>query len=310
MMSQFIVAVNKSVLSDLLKAAEKGFATVVIDSKTSGAFTASYNIGVKLEGGTFGLSNNTINLDNVQVVNDPSKFGLTIQLPNLCTPSFTIPIINVTVPSVCVFSSPPQIQLDLDLKNYLDISVTIDAGALIKYYHNPAWQIGMSTMDAYKANALNAWQIYANPTRVDVQIHVTGSLGAAFATAVQNAFNNLLSPLPGWLQAIAWALIGPVVLFVELILGIVGSVGDWILGLFTTLFNLASVLETPIARYFASHYFFPLLDPVAIPFDDPVVPGVLPAPVPAVSWNPLFISLRNPSLAIDPNEMVLSTDIA
>lgn len=315
-MSQFTVALSKTVLSDLLTAAESGFYTVLSDTKTSGAMTVSYDLGIKMQGGTFGLSNNTINFDNVQVVNNPSTLDMTIQLPNLCTPSFTIPIINVTVGSVCLFSSPPQLNIHLDLTNYLELAVSIDAGAVIKYYNNPAWAPGMSDMDAYKtvvppsSNALNAWQIFAKPTNVNVQIHIIGSLGAAFSTAVQNAFSNLIGQLPGWAQPLAWGILGPLDLFIAVLLGITGSVVDWILGLLTGLFNLASVLETPIAQYFASKYFLSLPDPVAIPFDDPVIPGIVPAPVPAVVWNPVFISIRNPSVAISPDEMVISTDIA
>jgi hypothetical protein len=309
-MSQFTLALNKSVLTQLLQAAESGFYTVVNDTKTSGAFTASYDIGVKLQGGTFTLSPGNIDIDNVNVVNDPSTFGLTIQLPNFCTPSFTIPIINVTVPSVCVFSSPPQIHLDLDLKNYLDIKVSVHAGAVLQHFNNPAWLPALSNMDAYKAHALNAWHIFAHPSSVDVTIHITGSLAVAFATAVQNAFNNLISPLPGWAKAIVIAIVGPVVVFIEAILGITGAVGDFILGLLTTLFNLASVLQTPIAQYFASKYFFSLSDPVPIPFKDPAIPPVVPAPTPPVDWNPLFIFIRNPALAISSDELVVSADIA
>ncbi|HEY5039630.1 MAG TPA: hypothetical protein VIJ93_11205, partial [bacterium] len=67
-MAQFTVAVNQSVVQDVFLAAESGFVQVFNGTGNSGSFTASYNIGLKLSGGSLAFSNaGTLNLTNVNV---------------------------------------------------------------------------------------------------------------------------------------------------------------------------------------------------------------------------------------------------
>ena len=311
-MAQFIVAVNQSVVQDVFLAAESGFVKVFSGTDTSGAMTATYDIGVKLSGGSVAFSNaGTLNLTNVNVTTSPCKLNLAIQLPNLCTPSIDLGLF--TIPGFCLFSSPPVLDFDLDLSGFLVVNVTLDCGLGIKHVNNPNWQAGMSDMDAYSANpqALNAWQIYpVIPNNgVLVQINLVGNLAALLDGAINTGVANLVGTLPGWMQPIAWVLIGPVLLFVDAIVGIGADVTQWVLGLLTGLFNLTAVFQTPIAQYFASQVVFPISDPIPIQFAEPGVPLQPPNP-PPVNWNPLFISLKNPSVTINATEMVVSTDIA
>ncbi len=312
MMSQFTVAVNQSVVTDAFLAAESGFVKVLSGSGTQGALTASYNIGVKLSGGTLAFTNaNTLSLSNVNVTDSPCTLELAIQLPNLCTPSIDLGLF--TIPGMCLFSSPPVLDFKLDLSNFLVVNLNVNCGLGIKHFNNPNWHAGMSTMDAYSANpqALNAWQIYpVIPNNgINIQISLHGDLGGALDGAINTGVANLVSTLPGYLQPVAWLLIGPAVLFVDAIVGIGADVAQWILSILVGLFDLASVFQTPIAQYFAGQVLFPIPDPIPIQFAEPALPLQPPNP-PAVNWNPVFVSLKNPSLAINATEMVVPTDIA
>jgi hypothetical protein len=314
MMSQVIVAVDQSVVSDIFMAAESGFVTVLQDTKVSGALTVSYDIGVQMKGGTLAFTNaNTLNLTGVNVIDNPCSLTMTIVLPNLCTPAVTL-FGHVIIPSVCLFTSQPVIDFNLNLQGFLDVNLTLACGLGIRHYNNPGWTAGMSDMDAYKAlpkPVLNQWQIYpVIPNNgVNVQISLQGSLAAALDGAINAAVANLVGTLQPALQPIAWLLIGPVLLFVDAVVGIGADVTQWVLSLLVGLFDLAAAFQTPIAQYFASKVFVPIDDPFPINFKDPALPLQAPNP-PAVAWNPLFVSFQNPTVTINATEMVVTSDIA
>ena len=60
--------------------------------------------------------------------------------------------------------------------------------------------------------------------------------------------------VPGWAKDLIWALIGPIFDLVKSILGIVGSIEDWLSDLLNSVFDLLGIIETAIADYFAAQY--------------------------------------------------------
>ena len=147
-------------------------------------------------------------------------------------------------------------------------------------------------------NHPNKWEIFINPTYVNAIIDVPDTLDNILGDAIQNAINNLFpSWLPGWAKDIIWAFLGPIIDLIKDIIGIVGSIADWLENLLNNVFGLVPLLETAIADYFASQNSI-------YQFDDPY-------PIMGASGIliPVMIPIRNLGATVNSKEMVVQADV-
>jgi hypothetical protein len=304
-MSQFTVAMNHQLFADLFRAVEEHFAVTKNGSTSSGAFSASYDVGAKLHGGSVSLTDaGTIKVQDLEVVNDPTNLSVGVTIPDLTIGGFCIvpDLIHggcaLTAPKVCIFHGR-DITLALDLKGILDFNVNVESGATIRHFANPDRTPAMTDLDAEIAKVANQWQLFAAPKHVDVTLNVAASIDALLEDTANNVFNNLLGGAPQWIKDAFWAIVGPIVDFLKKLVGIVGTVADWVLDLFKRVFNFVAFLETAIADHFANKY------PVH-KFNDPY-----PATKgdPAIPLNPLLIPILNPAVVVNAAELVITADI-
>src|SRR5262249_25843042 len=151
----------------------------------------------------------------------------------------------------------------------------LKANLVVKYFTDSARPPGISDVEAELQKHPNQWGIFINPTYVNVIIDVPDTIDDIVVNAIENAINNSFpSWLPGWAKDLIWAFLGPIIDLIKGIIGIVGSIADWLENLFNTVFPLVPLIETAIADHFAGQ------NPI-YQFDDPFpVLSATPALIP------------------------------
>lgn len=301
-MSHITIAASARAFKALFNEVEKNFSFSKSDSASFGPFSASYSVGVKLSGGNLTLNtDNTMELQDVDIIFNPLDFKLCLDLPGFCIPSFCIvpdPWNGCLVgfPGFCIGG---PVCVDLNLSGLTSQITDLKASLLPKYYVDPARQPGWTDLDAELNGHSNQWQIYIDPVWVNISpIDVPATIDNILTNAIENAINNLFpSWLPGWAVDIIMAFLGPLTDLIAGLLGITTSIAEWLSNLLGNVFGLLGILETAIADYFASKY--PLF-----PFEDPF--PILQA---AGGLIPVKIPIRNLTASINSSEMIVRADV-
>jgi hypothetical protein len=300
-MSHITIAASAKTFRILFNLIEAGFTFSKSDSANFGPFSASYNVQLHLSGGTIQLNdNNTIELQNVDIVFDTLDFKLCLNLPGFCIGGFCIVPdpwngCLVSFPGFCIGG---PVCADLDLSGLVAQVTDMQANLLAKYVVDPARPPGVTDVEAELQNHPNKWEVFVNPTYVNVIIDVPDTLDNILVDAIKNAINNLFpSWLPDWAKDIIWAFLGPIVDLIKSIIGIVGSIADWLENLLNNVFGLVPLIETAIADYFASQN--PIYE-----FNDPY--PILPA---SGILIPVMIPIRNLGATVNSKEMVVVADV-
>jgi hypothetical protein len=302
-MSDITLAASAKAFQKLYQDIVNNFTFSKSDSASFGPFSASYAIKLHLADGSVTLNNNgTIDVSSLEVVFDTLTAEVCFNLPGWCVGGFCIVPdpwngCLVSFPGFCIggFSICPGI----DLSGLVSEVTAFDAGLRVAYYVDPARASGWTDVEAEIQGHPNKWQLYLNPTLVDLNpIDVPATIANVLENAVKDAIESAIpSWVPGWAVDLLWDIIGPIVDLITSALGIVGDIADWFEQLLDDTFNLLSVIETAIADYFASEY--PIFE-----FDDPY--PVLPA---SGSLIPATIPIRNLSATIDSQELVIVADV-
>ena len=300
-MSHITIAASAKAFRELFKTVEAGFTLTKSDSGNFGPFSASYSIKLHLSGGNVQLNDdNTIEVQGVDISFDTFDFKLCLDLPGFCISSFCIVPdpwngCLVSFPGFCIGG---PVCADLDLSGLVAQVTDLKANLVASYVVDPARPPGITDVEAELQSHPNQWEIFINPTYVNVIIDFPDTLDNIIVNAIQNAINNLLpSWLPGWAKDLIWAFLGPVLDLIKAILGIVGSIADWLENLFNTVFPLIPFIETAIADYFASQ------NPI-YQFDDPY--PIMPA---TPTLIPVKIPIRNLDVMVNSAEMVVTADV-
>lgn len=302
-------------MSDItLAASAKAFETLYQDivnnftfSKSGGAsfgpFSASYAVALHLSGGTLTLNDDgTIDVSDLEVVFDTLTAEVCFNLPGWCVGGFCVVPdpwngCLVSFPGFCIggFSICPEI----DLSGLVSEVSAFDAGLRVAYYVDPARLPGWTDVEAEIQGHPNKWQLYLNPTLVDINpIDVPATIANVLENAVKQAIESAIpSWVPGWAVDLLWDIIGPIIDLITSALGIVGDIADWFEQLLDSTFNLLAIIETAIADYFAAQH--PIYQ-----FDDPY--PVLPA---TSSLIPATIPVRDLSATINSQELVIVADV-
>ncbi len=301
-MSDITLAASADAFEQIFNDVQKNFTFSKSDSGSFGPFSASYAIALHLQDGTLTLNNdNTIEVADLQIVFDTLDVEVCFNLPGWCVGGFCIVPdpwngCLVNFPGFCIGG---PICPSLDLSGLVSEITEFKAGLDVNYYIDPARLPSWSDLDAEMHGHPNKWQIFIDPTVVDINpIDVPATVANLLEKAVKDAIEDLIPGwVPDWAIDILWAIIGPIVEFIVEELGILGSIADWLESLLDDDFNLLSVIETAIADYFASQY--PIYQ-----FEDPY--PVLPA---SGSLIPVKVPIRNLTATIDSQEMVVLANV-
>lgn len=300
-MSHITIAASAKAFQQLFNVVEAGFTLSKSDSGNFGPFSASYSVKLHLSGGNLQLNDdNTIEVQNMDITFDTLDFQLCLDLPGFCIGGFCIVPdpwngCLVSFPGFCIGG---PICADLDLSGLVAQVTDLKANLVANYVIDPARPPGLTDVEAELQNHPNQWEIFINPTNVDVIIDIPDTIDNILVSAIQNAINNLFpSWLPGWAKDLIWAFLGPIIDLIKGIIGIVGSFADWLENLFNTVFPLIPLIETAIADYFASQNSI-------YQFDDPY--PILP---PTATLIPVKIPIRNLMAVVNSKEMIVTADV-
>ena len=273
------------------------------DSGSWGPFTWSYDIQFHLEGGTLQLNNDdTLEIKHLDVVWDKLQFQICFNLPGFCVGGWCIvpdPFDGcwVSLPKICIGG---PICLPIDLSGLVSEIDDLKANLVAQYWIDPTRPPGISDLTAEFQNKSNQWKVFLNPVFVDV---LPIDPPATIANIIENAFKQAIeaafSWVPNWAWSLIWAVLGPLLDLLKSILGIVEDIQNWVEDLLNNIFNLAAVIETLVAQYFASqNSLFQFEDPYPIMDGDP-------------SHNPIpvKIPIRNLAAHINAQEMVVTADV-
>ncbi|MEJ2668247.1 MAG: hypothetical protein P8Z81_14315 [Deinococcales bacterium] len=302
-MSDLTVAVSEDTFRRLFAQVRDALAESTADSASLGPFSVSWDVGFRLEDGTVDLqANNSVLISELDVVYDPLKLTLGIDIPELCIGGFCIlptPFgCAVHLPKICVFSGNPDISLPLDLSGLIESEISGAFRIKTRYHVDPARTPAMTDLDAEDADIPNTWQFLLDPIWLDIDlIDIADTVGNILDAAIDNAVDNLLGFLPGWARDLIKAILGPVVDLVRAILDIGDDIDEWLSNLLGVSIGLFDFVATAVADYFASRNpIFSLEDPYPIlDYDGPLIPVKVP--------------VRNLAVTVADTEMTLEADV-
>src|SRR4051812_18135080 len=143
-MSHLTLAVNEKAFNKVVKKATEAFAVSHSDSGHFGPFSASYSVGIKLDGGTIDLqSDGSIKISELDVIYDPLKVTLGLNIPTVTIGGFCI-IPNpfggciLRAPKITLFSGDPDISVPIDLSGLIQSEISGAFKLVPKYFTNPA----------------------------------------------------------------------------------------------------------------------------------------------------------------------------
>jgi len=302
-MSHFTLAASAKAFEQMFTLVRDNLKVSKSDNGSWGPFTWSYDVQFHLEDGTIQLNDDgTVEIKHLDVVWDKLKFQICFNLPGFCVGGWCIvpdPFDNcwVSLPKICIGG---PICLPIDLSGIVSEVDDLKANLVAKYFVDPGRPAGVSDLTAEFLGKTNKWNVFLNPVFVDVlPIDVPATIENLLETAFKQAIENAFSWLPDWAWSLLWDILGPLLDLLKAILGIAEDIQNWVEDLLNSIFNLAALIETAIADYFASQNpLFSIDDPYPIMDGDP-------------SHNPIpvKIPLRDLGATVNSEEMVVTANI-
>lgn len=303
-MAHLTVAASEEVFRDLFAALRDNFSFSDSNSGSFGPFTAGYNIGCHLEGGTVDLRNDgTIKVSELDIKWDTFAFNLGFDIPEICVGGWCIVGIPfdgcaVRLPRWCVFSANPDVNIPLDLSGIITSEISFTAGLVVNYFVDPARAAWMSDLDAEDAGVPNKWRLFVDPETIDLDLFdIADIVGDLLENAVEAVVDGLLGFLPGWVRDIIKAILGPIIDLIRAILDLPDDIGEWLSDLLNVSLGLMNAILTFVADYFAART--PLYQ-----FEDPF--PILPA---SGGLIPVKIPIRDLAVTITDVEMILESNV-
>jgi len=304
MVSDITIAASAAAFTKLFNELRDNFHLIKSDSASFGPFSASYDIKLHLQGGNLTLNDdNTIEVTDLEIVWDTLTVKICFNIPGWCVGGFCIVPdpwngCLVSFPGFCIGGQ--QICPGLDFSGLVSEITDLKANLNAIYYVDPARQPGWSDLDAELNQHPNKWRIFIHPVLVNVDpIDIPATAANLLENAVKTLIEDLIPSEFRWAADLLWAIIGPILDFVISVLGIVGSVEDWLSNLLgsTPPFDLLELIETAIADYFASQH--PIYE-----FEDPY--PVLPA---GGGLIPVKIPIQGLTATVNSKEMVVLANV-
>ena len=261
------VAASEAAFKKLFAKVVEKFVFEKADSKDLGPFTAGYDIKFHLENGSVDLRpDGTVQVKELDIKWDRFNLSLGIDIPERCIPGFClIPTpfgCLVEIPSICVFSANPDIQIVLPLSNGVITSEISITGRLLTRYHvNPDRPAGMDQWDAQLPDPPlnNTWQLFLEPQFVDVDlIDVADTVGDLLDDAIETAIEALGIPdVIADLLGRSWISCG--------LLDIGDDIQEWLEDLLGVSLGLENIIGQALIEHFVTDEpLFELEDPYPI----------------------------------------------
>lgn len=267
---------------------------------SSGTFRASYNVGVRLEGGRIDLkdSPDEVKLNELDVVYDPLNVTLEVDIPEVCVGGFClIPTpfgCLVRAPRICLFSANPDISIPLNLDGLIESEISGGFNVDTKFFDNPDGS-GMNPYEAYDDDVLDKWRFHLEARWLDLDvIDVSDTVGNILDAIIDRFINGIFGGLPGWAKDILSWILGGISDIIRGILDIGDDLSEWISDLLGESFGLFDFILNKVADYFLNKYHLYEID---TPY--PILPGT----------PPVLLPIGSVSTDITDDEIVLSLNI-
>jgi hypothetical protein len=294
------IALSEKSIQKVVKKAIDNF-HVTKSGASNGRFRASYNLGVKLHGGTVDLQNNPdeIKISELDVVYDPLNVKLEIDIPEMCVGGFCI-IPNpfggciLRAPKICIFSANPDISIPINLDGLIESEISGGFKPEIKFFDNPA-NAGMNEYQAHANNVADEWQLFLKVNWLDFDlIDISDTVGNILDKIIDNFIDGIFGGLPGWAKSmLSWILHG-ISDIIRGILDIVDDIDEWFSDLLGVSFGIFDFILTEVANYFLKKT--PLYQ---LPTPYPIMPGT----------PPVLLAIKQLGVDIDATEMILNIEV-
>lgn len=259
-MADITLALSESAFRKLFESVRDSI-HIVKSGSSSGTFSASYNAGVRLEGGTIDMNNSPdeISISELDVVYDPLSVNLGIDIPEMTIGGFClfwIPIKGciLRAPKLTLFEANPDINIPLNLSGLIESEISGAFDLKVKYFDNPASQ-AMNIYQAHEAGKADEWRLHLDPIWLDLDIiDVSDTVGNILNSLVDKLVNTLFGGLPDWVKDVFSWLLGGLVDIVKGILDFADDIDEWISGLLGQSFGLLDFILQQVADYFANKY--------------------------------------------------------
>jgi hypothetical protein len=302
-----IVAVSANTVRTMFAFVRNGFHPCFSVSKSFSQFTAHAAAGGHLENGTVTLNNNnSISVTDLALKWDTLRAGLDVDIPEICVGGFCI-IPNLTggcavrAPQVCAFSANPDFTIPLDLSGLVTSRLTATIRPLTRYGVETTRPSTMPDLDAEDLGIPNEWAVFLDPLFLHIEfVDIPDFVANLLTQAVDAAVDTALSFLPGWARDLIKSILGGAISIIRTVLGIPGDIVDWLSHLLGVDLNLFDLVTTALAQYLAKDQ--PLLQN-----EDPF--PILPAQTTPVALIPVKIPVRDLSVQINADEMVLQAKV-
>jgi hypothetical protein len=202
---------------------------------------------------------------------------------------------------VCAFSANPDFTIPLDLSGLVTSRLTATVRPLTRYGVETTRPSTMSDLDAEDLNIPNEWAVFLDPLFLHVEfIDIPDFVANLLTQAVDAAVDTALGFLPSWARDLIKSILGGAISIIRTVLGIPGDIVDWLSHLLGVDLNLFDLVTTALAQYLAKDQ--PLLQN-----EDPF--PILPAQTTPVALIPVKIPVRDLSVQINADEMVLQAKV-
>lgn len=299
-MANITLALSENAVKELFENVRDNF-HISKSGGSTGAFSATYNVGVRLEGGTIDLkdSPDEVKINELDVVYDPLSVNLSVDIPEITIGGFCILWIPIKgcilhAPEISLFSANPDINIPLNLSGLIESEISGGFDIKVKYFDDPA-NAAMNVYQAHQNNVADKWRFHLDPRWIDLDIiDISDTVGNILDSIVNTFINGVFGGLPDWAKDILSWLLGGIVDIVRGILDIGDDIDEWLSDLLGVSFGLFDFIETAIADYFANKYpLYELENPYPILQGDPAV----------------LLPISNFSIDIADEEIVLSADV-
>ena len=268
---------------------------------STGTFSASYNVGVRLSGGVIDLrdSPDEVKLNELDIIYDPLNVTLKVDIPEVCVGGFCI-LPNpfggclVRAPRLCLFSSNPDITIPLNLNAVIQSEISGAFNIKTKYFNNPDG-VGLNQFQAAMANAADKWRFHLDLRWIDVDIiDIADTVGNLLDNIIDNFINGIFAGLPSWARDVLGWLLHGISDIIRGILDIGDDIGEWLSDLLGVSFGLFNFIGNAIANYFLN------ITPI-YEFDNPY--PIIQGPI------PVLIPVSNLETDITNDEFIIRADI-
>jgi hypothetical protein len=306
------VAASEAAFKKLFAKVVDKFVFEKADSKDLGPFTAGYDIKFHLENGSVDLRpDGTVQVKELDIKWDRFTLSLGIDIPEKCIVGGCIiptPLgCLLEIPSICLFSANPDLQIVLPLSNGVITSEISITGRLLTRYHvNPDRPAGMDQWDAQAPDPPlnNTWQLFLEPQFVDVDlIDVADTVGDLLDDAIETAIEGLGIP-----DVIA-DLLGGIVDLVRVLLDIGDDIQEWLEDLLGVSLGLENIIGQALIEHFVTDEpLFELEDPFPI-LDEAPNPNDKQGQPPLPKLVPVKLPIRDLTVSNNDVELVLEGNV-